>query len=91
MHRAKGDALLELPVSDHKEAETCLRKAIDVARAQQVKSFELQASISLARLWQTRGDRHQAYALLGPICHWFTEGFGTKDLQDAKTLLAALS
>ncbi len=74
-----------------KEAEECFLKAIDIARKQQAKSWELRATISLARLWQSRGKQHEARNTLSKIYHWFTEGFDTKDLQEAKALLAELS
>jgi predicted ATPase len=62
-----------------------------VARHQQAKSYELRAAMSLSRLWQQQGKRAQARELLAPIYHWFTEGFGTPDLQEAKTLLEDLA
>jgi predicted ATPase len=73
------------------EAETCFRKAIEVARKQQAKSWELRATTSLARLWQRQGKTKQAHKLLSEIYNWFTEGFDTKDLQEAKALLTELS
>jgi predicted ATPase len=72
------------------EAETCFHHALDIARHQQAKSFELRTATSLARLWQQQGKRQDAYDLLAPIYVWFTEGFDTADLQDAKALLEAL-
>jgi predicted ATPase len=60
------------------------------SRNQQAKSFELRSATSLARLWQQQGKRQEAYDLLAPVYHWFTEGFDTTDLQEAKALLAAL-
>ena len=72
------------------EAEECLRKAIDVARAQQAKSWELRATVSLAHLWHQQGKRTDAHQMLSEIYNWFTEGFDTKDLQEARALLAAL-
>jgi predicted ATPase len=71
-------------------AETCFRQALDIARRQQAKSWELRAATSLARLQQQQGKPGEAYALLGPIYGWFTEGFDTADLQEAKTLLEEL-
>ena len=62
-----------------------------MSRRQQAKSLELRAAMSLARLWQQQGKRTEAYALLAPVYGWFTEGFDTADLQEAKVLLAALS
>jgi hypothetical protein len=73
------------------EAETCLWHALDIARHQQAKSLELRAAMSLSRLWQQQGKRAAARALLVPIYGWFTEGFDTADLQDAKALLDALA
>jgi predicted ATPase len=73
------------------EAEPWLRRALDVARHQQAKSLELRAAMSLARLWQQQGERVAAHDLLAPIYGWFTEGFDTADLQEAKTLLEALA
>jgi tetratricopeptide (TPR) repeat protein len=72
------------------EAEACLREAIDVARRQQAKSWELRAATTLARVLGDRGDRAGAYQLLRPAYDWFKEGFGTKDLKDAKVLLDEL-
>jgi predicted ATPase len=72
------------------EAETWFRQALDIARQQQAKSLELRAAMSLSRLWQRQGKRKAAYELLAPIYGWFTEGFDTADLQDAKALLAML-
>jgi predicted ATPase len=73
------------------EAETCFRKAIAVAQRQHAKSWELRATISLARLWQQQGKKEEAHQMLAEIYGWFTEGFGTKDLQEAKALLDELS
>jgi predicted ATPase len=73
------------------EAETCFQRALDVARRQEAKSLELRAAMSLSRLWQQQGKRTEAYELLAPIYGWFTEGFDTADLQEAKTLLDALA
>jgi predicted ATPase len=72
------------------EAEECLQQAIAIARQQHTKSWELRASVSLARLWQQQGKKAEAQQLLSEIYHWFTEGFKTKDLQEAKALLEAL-
>jgi predicted ATPase len=73
------------------EAEACFLKAIDIARKQQAKSLELRATTSLARLWQQQGKTSEARQLLTPVYQWFTEGVGTKDLQEAKALLEELS
>jgi predicted ATPase len=72
------------------EAEACFQRALDIARRLQAKSLELRAAMSLARLWQRQGKRDAAHALLAPIYGWFTEGFDTADLQEAKALLEAL-
>jgi predicted ATPase len=89
--RLRGVLLLRQPGTPQAEAETWLQRALDVARHQQAKSLELQAAMSLSRLWQRQGKRREAYDLLTPIYHWFTEGFDTADLQDARALLAELS
>jgi predicted ATPase len=73
------------------EAETWLQRALDVARRQEAKSLELRAATSLARLWQRQGKRQEAHDLLAPVYHWFTEGFDTADLKDARALLDALA
>jgi predicted ATPase len=73
------------------EAEACFLKAIEVAQKQQAKSLELRATMSLARLWQQQGKKAEARALLAPVYNWFTEGFDTKDLQEAKALLEELT
>jgi predicted ATPase len=77
--------------SKEEEAEACFLQAIDVARQQQAKSWELRAATSLARLWQQQGKKAEAYKLLSEVYGWFTEGFDTKDLQEAKALLEELS
>jgi hypothetical protein len=69
------------------EAEACFLKAIEIARKQQAKSLELRAVMSLARLWQQQGKKKQAHKMLAEIYNWFTEGFDTADLQEAKALL----
>jgi predicted ATPase len=89
--RLRGVILLRQTGTPQAEAEIWLRRALDVARRQQAKSLELRAAISLARLWQQQGKRTEAYELLAPIYGWFTEGFDTADLQEAKALLAELS
>jgi hypothetical protein len=72
-------------------AEECFLKAIEIARKQQAKSLELRATMSLSRLWQQQGKREEARQMLAEIYGWFTEGFDTKDLQEAKALLESLS
>jgi predicted ATPase len=91
IYRLRGVLLLRQPETPPAEAETWLQRALDVARRQQAKSLELRAAMSLSRLWQQRGKRHEARELLAPIYGWFTEGFDTADLQEAKALLEALA
>jgi predicted ATPase len=91
LHRLKGELLLQHTVAQPEEAEACFQQALAVARRQQAKSLELRAAMSLARLWQGQGKRTEAHRLLAKVYGWFTEGFDTADLQEAKTLLAALS
>jgi len=88
--RLKGALLLMHSAEQDAEAEACFQQALAVARRQQAKSLELRAAMSLARLWQQQGKRDEARALLAPIYGWFTEGFDTADLQEAKVLLDAL-
>jgi len=89
LYRLKGELLLS-QASPPEEAEACFQQALDVARRQEAKSLELRTAMSLARLWQRRGKRPEAYALLAPVYGWFTEGFDTADLQEAKALLEEL-
>jgi predicted ATPase len=86
LYRLKGELLLQAAERGG-EAEACLRQALDVARRQQAKSLELRAAMSLSRLWQHQGKRAAARELLAEIYGWFTEGFDTADLQEAKALL----
>jgi len=90
LYRLKGYLLLRQSVPDASQAETCFQKALDIARHQQAKSLELRDATSLARLWQSQDKRQDATDLLAPVYEWFTEGFDTADLQDAKALLAEL-
>jgi predicted ATPase len=83
--------MLLLAQSEEQQAVPWLQQAIDVARAQDAKSLELRAATSLARLWQSRGKREEARELLALVYDWFTEGFDTADLLDAKTLLDELN
>ena len=76
---------------DERQAETCFQQALDIAKRQYAKSWELRAATSLSRLWQQQGKRAKAHELLAPIYGWFTEGFDTTDLQEAKALLDALA
>jgi predicted ATPase len=99
LHRQQGELLLQRVAKvhpdqgsqDQHEAETCFQHALDVSRQQQAKSLELRAAMSLSRLWQRQGKRAQAHELLVEVYDWFTEGFDTADLQEAKTLLDALA
>jgi predicted ATPase len=89
--RLRGVLLLRQPGTPQaEEAEAWLQRALDVARRQDAKSLELRAAMSLARLWQQQGRCAEARDLLAPIYGWFTEGFDTADLQEAKALLAEL-
>ena len=89
--RLRGVALLRQPGTPPAEAETWLQRALDVARRQEAKSLELRAAMSLSRLWQQQGKQAEAHELLAPVYGWFTEGFDTADLQEAKALLDALA
>jgi predicted ATPase len=91
LHRLKGELLRERAVPDEHQAEACFHQALDVARRQQARSLELRAVMSLSRLWQQQGKRTEARALLAPLYGWFTEGFDTADLQEARALLEALA
>jgi predicted ATPase len=91
LYRLKGELLLQQSSDNQADAETCFHHALEVTRPQQAKSFELRAATSLARLWQQQGKRQESYDLLAPVYHWFTEGFDTADLRDAKALLEELA
>ena len=91
LHRLKGELLLMQQGQNVGEAEECFRKAFDTARRQQAKSLELRAAMSLSRLWQQQGKQEEAHQLLGEIYGWFTEGFDTADLKEAKALLEELA
>ena len=73
------------------EAEACFHKAIDIARHQRAKALELRAVMSLSRLWRQQGKKNEARQMLAEVYGWFTEGFDTKDLQEAKELLQELA
>jgi predicted ATPase len=90
LHRLTGKLLLHA-VRDASQAEAYFQHALPLARYRQAKSLELRAAMSLARLWQQQGKRSEARDLLGPIYGWFSEGFDTADLQEAKALLEALA
>ena len=89
--RLRGVLLLRQTRTPQAEAETWLQRALDVARSQEAKSLELRAAMSLARLWQQQGKQGEARELLAPIYGWFTEGFDTADLQEARALLGELT
>jgi predicted ATPase len=91
LYRLTGALLLQQSADHHAEAQACFYQALAVARPQQAKSFELRAAMSLSRLWQQQGKRGDARELLAPVYGWFTEGFDTADLQEAKALLEALA
>jgi len=79
------------PERDLAKGEACFEQALEVARAQQAKSWELRATTSMARLWRDQGKPQQARELLAPVYGWFTEGFDTLDLKQAKALLDELT
>jgi len=87
LYRLKGECLLLCSQAQQGEAAACFQQALDIARHQQAKSWELRAASSLARLWQQQGKVTDARDVLAPVYHWFTEGFDTADLQQAKALL----
>jgi class 3 adenylate cyclase/predicted ATPase len=89
-YRLQGELLLRQALPEAAQAEACFQRALTVARRQQAKSWELRAAMSLSRLWQHQGKRVEARDLLAPIYGWFTEGFDTTDLQEAKVLLEVL-
>jgi predicted ATPase len=90
VHRVAGEIALMSPEQDAAKAQAYFERALSVARAQQAKSWELRAAMSLARLWRDQGKRDEAHDLLAPIYGWFTEGFDTLDLKEAKALLEEL-
>jgi len=91
LHRQKGELLLMQKGQKAGEAEECFRQALDIARRQQAKSLELRAAMSLSRLWQQQGKQEEGHQLLAEIYGWFTEGFDTADLKEAKALLEELA
>jgi predicted ATPase len=91
VHRTAGEITLLAPEPDAAKAEAYFERALAVARAQQVKSWELRAAMSMARLWRDQGKSDDARDLLAPIYGWFTEGFATLDLKQAKALLHELA
>jgi predicted ATPase len=90
-HRVAGERLLGSSEPDHEEIEAHFRQALEIAREQEAKMWELRAATSLARLWAKQGERTKAHDLLAPVYDWFTEGFDTPDLKDAKALLDQLT
>src|SRR6516162_8883386 len=90
LHRLEGELRLRLDPRDEQRAEMSFHRALEIARQQQAKSWELRAATSMARLWRDQGKRQQAHDLLAPVYGWFTEGFDTLDLKEAKALLEQL-
>jgi predicted ATPase len=91
IHRIAGEIALMSPGAGTAKAEAYFESALQIARQQQAKSWELRAAMSMARLWCDQGKRNEARNLLAPVYGWFTEGFDTRDLKEAKTLLDALA
>jgi predicted ATPase len=91
VHRVAGEIALLSQEPDTAKAEAYLERALAVARKQQAKSWELRAAMSMARLWRDQGKRDGARELLAPVYGWFTEGFDTRDLKEAKALLEELA
>jgi len=90
-HRLQGELLLRQIPPATAQADACFQQALAIARQQQARSWELRAALSLSRLWQKQGQDTDARDLLAPIYGWFTEGFGTVDLQEAQVLLEQLA
>ena len=91
IHRLRGELTGRLPHPDPAKAEDSFRTALAIAREQGTRGYELRAAVSLARLWRDHGRRAEAHDLLAPVYGWFTEGFATLDLKDARALLDELS
>jgi predicted ATPase len=89
LHRLRGRLLMTR--GQHDESEACFRRAIEVSSGQRARTLELRAATSLARLWSDKGRNVEARDLIAPIYGWFTEGFDTLDLQEAKSLLDSLA
>ena len=87
VNRIAGEIALMAPEPDAAKAQECFEQALAIARAQQAKSWELRAAMSMARLWRDQGKQDAARELLAPVYGWFTEGFDTLDLKEAKALL----
>ena len=90
INRMAGEVILKSPEPGAAKAETYFERALSIARQQHAKSWELRAAMSLARLWRDQGQRDEARELLAPVYGWFTEGFDTLDLKEAKALLEEL-
>ena len=90
MYRLKGELFRQQPAPDTLQAEMCFKQALAAARSQNARSWELRAAMSLSRLLQQQGKPADARQVLAPVYGWFTEGFDTADLHDAKTLLEEL-
>ena len=90
LYRLKGELLLAQSTANGAKAEACFHRALEVGRRQSAKALELRAATSLARLWADQGERAEAHDLLAPVYDWFTEGFETADLKEAKALLEEL-
>ena len=96
LYRLKGEMILQSAAQHasptvQRDAQAYFEQALDIARAQGARSWELRTATSLARLWQQQGKQDEAHSLLSQTYQWFTEGFDTRDLQDAKALLHELS
>jgi predicted ATPase len=91
INRVAGEIALMSPEPDAAKAQTCFERVLAVARKEQAKSWELRAAMSMARLWRDQGKRDEARDLLAPVYGWFTEGFDTLDLKEAKALLEELA
>jgi len=91
VHRTAGEIALLSPARDAAKAEAYFERALAIARQQQTKSLEVRTAMSLARLWRDQGKVQQARELLAPVYGWFTEGFDTRDLKEAKALLNELA
>ena len=91
LHSGAGDQVEAYGLPVEAEAESCFRRALEMARRQSARSWELRAAMSLSRLWQKQGKREEAKGLLAGVYGWFTEGFDTADLKEAKALLDTLA
>jgi predicted ATPase len=91
VRRVAGEIALKSPSPDVAKAEEDFSYALSIARTQQAKSWEMRAAMSMARLWRGQGKSQEAHELLAPVCGWFSEGFETLDLKEAKALLHTLA